>query len=288
MALLGLADGMSRITETIFENRFMHVAELNRMGARIEADGPTAIVRGVERYQGAQVMATDLRASASLVLAGLAAAGTTEVSRVYHLDRGYERMEVEARRRWARASGGWRVSAAADPRAAEGAAARAGPGPPRARLGITRARRRLAPAPRRRPRARAALHLPQARRHPHLRPVRRRRPRHRGQGHPRRAGARRVRAGGPGLRLLPPRRGRAARALGARRPLAVVLGARGHQVPAPRPRSTSRRAGSRWRWCGSTDPSSWPRSSGSPSGSWTSSSPARRCGPTASWRWRRS
>ncbi len=95
MALLGLADGMSRITETIFENRLMHVAELNRLGARIEADGSGAIVRGVEAYQGAQVMATDLRASASLVLAGLAATGTTEVSRVYHLDRGYERMEAK-------------------------------------------------------------------------------------------------------------------------------------------------------------------------------------------------
>jgi UDP-N-acetylglucosamine 1-carboxyvinyltransferase len=69
------------------------VAELNRLGARIEADGSGAIVRGVDAYQGAQVMATDLRASASLVLAGLAAAGTTEVSRVYHLDRGYERVE---------------------------------------------------------------------------------------------------------------------------------------------------------------------------------------------------
>jgi UDP-N-acetylglucosamine 1-carboxyvinyltransferase len=95
MTLLGLADGQSRITETIFENRFMHVAELNRMGARIETDGATALVRGVEHFQGAPVMATDLRASASLVLAGLAARGTTEVSRVYHLDRGYERLEAK-------------------------------------------------------------------------------------------------------------------------------------------------------------------------------------------------
>ena len=94
MALLGLADGLSKITETIFENRFMHAAELNRMGARIETEGSTAVVRGVPAYQGAPVMATDLRASASLVLAGLAARGTTEVSRVYHLDRGYERLEV--------------------------------------------------------------------------------------------------------------------------------------------------------------------------------------------------
>ncbi len=95
MSLLGLADGLSRITETIFENRFMHAAELNRMGARIEIDGATALVQGVSHYQGAPVMATDLRASASLVLAGLAAKGRTEVSRVYHLDRGYERLEAK-------------------------------------------------------------------------------------------------------------------------------------------------------------------------------------------------
>jgi len=97
MALLGAADGLSKITETIFENRFMHAAELNRMGARIETEGSTAVVRGVPSYQGAQVMATDLRASASLVLAGLAANGTTEISRVYHLDRGYERLEWKLR-----------------------------------------------------------------------------------------------------------------------------------------------------------------------------------------------
>lgn len=95
MTLLGLADGLSRITERIFENRFMHAAELNRMGARIDIDGVTALVRGVPHYQGAPVMATDLRASASLVLAGLAARGRTEVSRVYHLDRGYERLEAK-------------------------------------------------------------------------------------------------------------------------------------------------------------------------------------------------
>ncbi|MEX2221225.1 MAG: UDP-N-acetylglucosamine 1-carboxyvinyltransferase [Candidatus Rokuibacteriota bacterium] len=97
MALLGLADGSSKITETIFENRFMHAAELARLGARIEAEGSTAVVRGQRYYQGAPVMATDLRASASLVLAGLAARGRTEISRVYHLDRGYERLEVKLR-----------------------------------------------------------------------------------------------------------------------------------------------------------------------------------------------
>jgi UDP-N-acetylglucosamine 1-carboxyvinyltransferase len=95
MALLGLADGQCRITETIFENRFMHVAELGRMGARIAADGSTAIVRGVPAYQGAPVMASDLRASAALVLAGLAARGLTSVSRVYHLDRGYDALEAK-------------------------------------------------------------------------------------------------------------------------------------------------------------------------------------------------
>jgi UDP-N-acetylglucosamine 1-carboxyvinyltransferase len=95
MTLLGLADGQSRVTETIFENRFMHVAELCRMGACIATDGSIAIVRGVPNYQGAPVMASDLRASASLVLAGLAASGPTRISRVYHLDRGYERMDAK-------------------------------------------------------------------------------------------------------------------------------------------------------------------------------------------------
>ena len=95
MTLLGLADGQSRVTETIFENRFMHVAELDRMGARIETDGSIAIVRGVPGYEGAEVMASDLRASAALVLAGLAARGRTQISRVYHLDRGYERLEAK-------------------------------------------------------------------------------------------------------------------------------------------------------------------------------------------------
>jgi UDP-N-acetylglucosamine 1-carboxyvinyltransferase len=93
MALLALADGRSKITETIFENRYMHAAELARMGARISTDGSVAVIQGVESYQGAPVMASDLRASAALVLAGLAARGRTQVSRIYHLDRGYERLE---------------------------------------------------------------------------------------------------------------------------------------------------------------------------------------------------
>jgi UDP-N-acetylglucosamine 1-carboxyvinyltransferase len=93
MALLCRADGASVLTETIFENRFMHVPELNRMGANIETSGRTAIVRGVKKLNGAEVMATDLRASMSLVIAGLAAQGETQVHRLYHLDRGYERLE---------------------------------------------------------------------------------------------------------------------------------------------------------------------------------------------------
>jgi len=93
MAMLTLADGTSLLTETIFENRYMHVPELIRMGADIEVRGRSAVVRGVGGLRGAQVMATDLRASMSLVLAGLAAEGETQVSRVYHLDRGYERLE---------------------------------------------------------------------------------------------------------------------------------------------------------------------------------------------------
>ena len=93
MALLCLADGSSMIDETIFENRFMHVQELVRMGADIRLSGHTAIIRGVQRLAGAPVMASDLRASASLVLAGLAAKGTTTVQRIYHLDRGYEHIE---------------------------------------------------------------------------------------------------------------------------------------------------------------------------------------------------
>ena len=93
MAMLALADGASVLTETIFENRYMHVPELTRMGADEAVRGRTAVVRGVERLKGAEVMATDLRASMSLVLAGLAAEGETQVHRVYHLDRGYERLE---------------------------------------------------------------------------------------------------------------------------------------------------------------------------------------------------
>ena len=93
MAMLCMADGASVLTETIFENRYMHVPELNRMGARIETKGRTAIVHGVPKLTGAPVMATDLRASMSLIIAGLVAEGQTEVSRIYHLDRGYERLE---------------------------------------------------------------------------------------------------------------------------------------------------------------------------------------------------
>ncbi|NEX61298.1 UDP-N-acetylglucosamine 1-carboxyvinyltransferase [Noviherbaspirillum galbum] len=95
MALDIIAEGSSHVTETIFENRFMHVQELNRLGARIEIDGHTAIINGAERLVGAPVMATDLRASASLVIAGLAAEGQTLVDRIYHLDRGYDRMELK-------------------------------------------------------------------------------------------------------------------------------------------------------------------------------------------------
>ena len=98
MALMSMAQGTSIIRETIFENRFMHVAELKRMGADIDIEGGTATVRGVERLRGADVMATDLRASASLVVAGLAAEGKTTVHRLYHLDRGYERIEEKLRR----------------------------------------------------------------------------------------------------------------------------------------------------------------------------------------------
>ena len=93
MTLNTVAEGAAVVTETIFENRFMHVPELNRMGARIEVEGNTAIVKGVEKLSGATVMATDLRASASLVIAGLVAEGETIVDRIYHLDRGYEHIE---------------------------------------------------------------------------------------------------------------------------------------------------------------------------------------------------
>jgi len=93
MALDTVADGRSVVTETIFENRFMHIQELKRLGADIDVEGNTAVVHGVERLQGARVMATDLRASASLVLAGLVAEGETLIDRIYHLDRGYECIE---------------------------------------------------------------------------------------------------------------------------------------------------------------------------------------------------
>ncbi|MDH5387108.1 MAG: UDP-N-acetylglucosamine 1-carboxyvinyltransferase [Gammaproteobacteria bacterium] len=93
MALNTIADGTSTVVETVFENRFMHVQELQRMGADIEVEGNTAIIRGVEKLSGAPIMATDLRASASLILAGLVAEGETEVQRIYHIDRGYEIIE---------------------------------------------------------------------------------------------------------------------------------------------------------------------------------------------------
>jgi UDP-N-acetylglucosamine 1-carboxyvinyltransferase len=102
MALNSVARGTALVTETIFENRFMHVQELKRLGADIEVEGNTAVVKGVPHLDGATVMATDLRASASLVLAGLIARGTTMVDRVYHLDRGYERIEEKLSRLGAR------------------------------------------------------------------------------------------------------------------------------------------------------------------------------------------
>ena len=101
MALDTIAEGTGRITETIFENRFMHVPELQRLGANITVDGHTAVVTGVERLSGANVMATDLRASASLVIAALVAQGESVVDRIYHLDRGYDHMEVKLRSRGA-------------------------------------------------------------------------------------------------------------------------------------------------------------------------------------------
>jgi UDP-N-acetylglucosamine 1-carboxyvinyltransferase len=93
MALNTVAEGISKVTETIFENRFMHVQEMQRLGASIDIDGNTALVKGVPQLDGATVMATDLRASASLVLAGLVANGQTVIERIYHLDRGYENLE---------------------------------------------------------------------------------------------------------------------------------------------------------------------------------------------------
>jgi UDP-N-acetylglucosamine 1-carboxyvinyltransferase len=102
MALNSIARGTAIVTETIFENRFMHVQELKRLGADIEVEGNTAVVKGVPHLDGATVMATDLRASASLVLGGLIARGETTVERVYHLDRGYEHIEEKLARLGAR------------------------------------------------------------------------------------------------------------------------------------------------------------------------------------------
>ena len=93
MALLSLANGISVITEKIYPDRFIHISELARMGAKIRKEGPIAIISGVDKLSGAPVMASDLRASACLLLAGLVATGITEVSRIYHLDRGYEKIE---------------------------------------------------------------------------------------------------------------------------------------------------------------------------------------------------
>jgi UDP-N-acetylglucosamine 1-carboxyvinyltransferase len=97
MALNAVSLGASTVTETIFENRFMHVNEMVRLGAKIQVDGKIAVIEGVEKLSGAVVMATDLRASASLVIAGLVAEGETVVDRIYHLDRGYDQMETKLR-----------------------------------------------------------------------------------------------------------------------------------------------------------------------------------------------
>jgi len=102
MALMTLTPGISIITERIFESRFMHVSELARLGADIEIEGPSAIVKGGKSLSGAPLMASDLRASAALVIAGLAAKGTTQVNRVYHIDRGYEDIDGKLRRLGAR------------------------------------------------------------------------------------------------------------------------------------------------------------------------------------------
>jgi len=102
MVLMALTPGISIITERIFESRFMHVSELARLGADIEIEGPSAIVKGGKPLSGAPVMASDLRASAALVIAGLAAKGTTQVNRVYHLDRGYENIDGKLKQLGAR------------------------------------------------------------------------------------------------------------------------------------------------------------------------------------------
>ena len=97
MALNAISEGASTVTETIFENRFMHVNEMVRLGAKIQIEGKIAVMEGVPRLSGATVMATDLRASASLVIAGLVADGETLIERIYHLDRGYDQMEIKLR-----------------------------------------------------------------------------------------------------------------------------------------------------------------------------------------------
>ena len=97
MALNTISTGASMVTETIFENRFMHVNEMVRLGAKIQIEGKIAVMEGVEKLSGAAVMATDLRASASLVIAGLVADGETLIDRIYHLDRGYDQMEAKLR-----------------------------------------------------------------------------------------------------------------------------------------------------------------------------------------------
>ena len=102
MALMTVTPGISIITERIFESRFMHVSELTRLGADIEIEGPSAIVKGGKPLSGAPVMASDLRASAALVIAGLAAKGKTQVNRVYHIDRGYENIDGKLRQLGAR------------------------------------------------------------------------------------------------------------------------------------------------------------------------------------------
>jgi UDP-N-acetylglucosamine 1-carboxyvinyltransferase len=128
MALMTVAQGAAMITETIFENRFMHVPELARMGANVNVHGASALVRGQERLTGAQVMATDLRASVSLVLAGLAAEGETEINRVYHLDRGYERLvEKLAACGGTAATSGWSRSWPPAARTSSGSRVRSGP-----------------------------------------------------------------------------------------------------------------------------------------------------------------
>ena len=250
MALLGLADGQSQDHRDDLREP-LHARGRARPSGRAHPTpmGSTAVIRGVPAYQGAPVMAYRSAAPPpSLVLAGLAAHGT-------HRD--LARLSPGSR---LRADGGEAVRlgrphrrgctherGAHAARCPKGRLLDAGAGAPGLAGHRPGCDTGLAPALVTDERARAALHLPQAGRHPHLRAVRRRRSRHRGQGHPRRAGAGRLRAGRPRLRLLPAGGGRAARALGARRSRQVVLGARGDQVPDASPSSTSRSAGSRSR-----------------------------------------